>query len=422
MPIDRPTSNLLNDWLAYIDTINSKSILLGLDRVRQVKELCNLNPTFNIILVAGTNGKGSSCKFLESILSHAGFKVGCYTSPHLFNFNERININKKPLSDDLIVDSIKFIDDCRGKILLTYFEITTLAAMNLMIKANVDIAILEVGLGGRHDAVNVFEPEISIITSVSLDHQEYLGDTVEKIGYEKAGIFRENKNAIINIDNPPNSILKYAKDINADISLIDTDYKIKCHHKNFDYIGAKKNIVELPYPNIQGLHQITNVAGVLRCIEILSDQLDIRKEAIVNGLLNCKLKGRIEITSKNPFIIADVAHNPEAALSLNNFIYKSKNKGKVYAVFSVLEDKSIEDIVTPFIELVDEWHISKINSIRARPTIEILNTIRSIKDDALIYTSDNLHKAYMNAYEKSSVDDNIVVFGSFYTVSECLIR
>jgi dihydrofolate synthase / folylpolyglutamate synthase len=422
VPIERPTSNLLNDWLAYIDTINSKSILLGLDRVRQVKELCNLNPTFNIILVAGTNGKGSSCKFLESILSHAGFKVGCYTSPHLFNFNERINIDKKPLSDDLIVDSIKFIDDSRGKISLTYFEITTLAAMNLMIKANVDIAILEVGLGGRHDAVNVFEPEISIVTSVSLDHQEYLGDTVEKIGYEKAGIFRKNKNAIINIDNPPNSILKYAKDINADISLIGNEYKIKCHHKNFDYIGAKKIIVELPYPNIQGQHQITNIAGVLRCIEILSDQLDIRKEAIVNGLLNCNLKGRIEITSKNPYIIADVAHNQEAALSLYNFIYKSKKKGKVYAVFSVLEDKSIEDIVAPFMELVDEWHISKINSLRARPTIEILNIIKSIKDDALIYTSDNLHKAYMNAYDKSSVDDNIVVFGSFFTVSECLIR
>ena len=180
--------------------------------------------------------------------------------------------------------------------------------------------------------------------------------------------------------------------------------------------------MELPYPNIQGQHQITNIAGVLRCIEILSDQLDIRKEAIVNGLLNCNLKGRIEITSKNPYIIADVAHNQEAALSLYNFIYKSKKKGKVYAVFSVLEDKSIEDIVAPFMELVDEWHISKINSLRARPTIEILNIIKSIKDDALIYTSDNLHKAYMNAYDKSSVDDNIVVFGSFFTVSECLIR
>jgi len=422
VPIDRPKTNLLNDWLTYIDSINSKSISLGLDRVKQVKELCNLNPTFPVILVAGTNGKGSSCKFLESILFSAGFNVGCYTSPHLFNFNERITINKNPLSDALIVDSIKFIDDSRAKILLTYFEITTLAAMNLMIKANVDIAILEVGLGGRHDAVNVFEPEISLITSVSLDHQDYLGDTVEEIGYEKAGIFRKNKHAIINIDNPPNSVLAYAKSVNANTSIIGTDYRINCNHKAFDYIGTKKNIAELPYPNAKGRHQIKNVAGVLRCIELLSTNLDIKKEAILNGLLDCHLKGRIEIISQNPFVVADVAHNPEAALCLYNLVSQFKNKGKVYAVFSVLEDKSIENIIAPFLELVDEWHISEIKSPRATPTIEILNTIRSFKGNALIYTSDNLNEAYMNAYEKSSLDDNILVFGSFYTVSECLIR
>lgn len=421
MPIDRPTSNSLNEWLAYIDSINSKSISLGLDRVKLVKDICNLNPNFPIILVAGTNGKGSSCKFLESILCSSGFNVGCYTSPHIFNFNERISINKKLLSDELIVDSIKFIDDSRGNISLTYFEITTLAAMNLMIKGKVDIAILEVGLGGRHDAVNVFDPEISLITSVSLDHQDYLGDTVEEIGYEKAGIFRKNKNAIINIANPPNSVLAYAMDINANISTIGTNYKINCNHKDFDYIGVKKNIVKLPYPKALGSHQIRNVAGVLRCIELLRAQFDIKNEAIVDGLLGFNLKGRIEIISQKPFVVADVAHNPEAALSLCNFISKSKNKGKVYAVFSVLEDKSIEGIIAPFVELVDEWHISKIKSPRARPTFEILNTIKSYKDDALIYTSDNLKKAYMNAYEKSSLDDNIVVFGSFYTVSECLI-
>ena len=422
MPIDRPTSNSLNDWLAYIDSINSKSISLGLDRVKKVKELCNLNPTFPVIIVAGTNGKGSSCKFIESILSSAGLNVGCYTSPHIFNFNERISINKKLLCDDQITDSIKFIDGSRGKILLTYFEVTTLAAMNLMIKANVDIAILEVGLGGRHDAVNVFEPEISLITSVSLDHQDYLGDTVEEIGYEKAGIFRKNKHAIININNPPNSVVSYAKDINADISIIGTNYKINCNKKTFDYIGEEKRIMGLPYPKVQGIHQTSNVAGVLRCIELLSAQLDIKKEAIADGLLECTLKGRIEIISQNPFVVVDVAHNPEAALSLYNFISQSKNKGRVYAVFSVLDDKSIENIIAPFVELVDEWHISKIKSPRARPTTEILNAIKSHKADALVYMSDNLHEAYMNAYEKSALDDNIVVFGSFYTVSECLIR
>jgi dihydrofolate synthase / folylpolyglutamate synthase len=422
VPIDPPLSNSLNDWLEYIDSINPKTISLGLDRVKKIKDLCNLNPDFPLIIVAGTNGKGSCCKFLESILYQAGFNVGCYTSPHLFNFNERISINKKLLSSDLIVDSIKYIDDSRENILLTYFEITTLAAMDLMIKENVDIAILEVGLGGRHDAVNVFEPEISLITSISLDHQDYLGDTVEKIGYEKAGVFRKNKHAIINFDNPPSSVLGYANDISANVSIIDTDYKINCKHENFDYIGTDRSEVELPYPSIQGLHQLRNIAGVLRCIELLKINFDIKKEAIVNGLLECNLRGRLEILSQNPFVVVDVAHNPEAALCLYNFISKYKNKGRVCAVFSILEDKSIKDIVGLFINLVDEWHISKINSKRAMPTTKIINAIRSCKRDAIIYNSDNLQEAYMNAYEKSSLNDNIIVFGSFYTVSECLIQ
>ena len=323
MPIDSPLSNSLNDWLEYIDSINSKSISLGLDRVKKVKEICNLNPDFPVIIVAGTNGKGSSCKFLESILYYAGFKVGCYTSPHLFNFNERISINK---------------------------------------------------------------------------------------------------DAIINFDAPPNSVLEYAKKISANVSIIDTNYKINCKHKTFDYIGEEESIVDLPYPKIHGLHQLRNITGVLRCIELLRVNLEIKKEAIIDGLLGVNLRGRAEIISQNPFIVVDVAHNPEAALSLYNVISKSRNKGKLRAVFSILKDKSIKDVIKLFVDIVDEWHISKINSARAMPTIEIINAIKSYRSDALIYSSDNLHGAYMNACEKTSLNDNIVVFGSFYTVSECLIK
>jgi dihydrofolate synthase/folylpolyglutamate synthase len=291
-----------------------------------------------------------------------------------------------------------------------------------MIKANVDIAILEVGLGGRHDAVNVFEPEISLITSISLDHQDYLGNTVEEIGYEKAGVLRKNKDAIINFDAPPNSVLEYAKKISANVSIIDTNYKINCKHKTFDYIGVEESIVDLPYPKIHGLHQLRNITGVLRCIELLRVNLEIKKEAIIDGLIDVNLRGRAEIISQNPFIVVDVAHNPEAALSLYNVISKSRNKGKLRAVFSILKDKSIKDVIRLFVDIVDEWHISKINSTRAMPTIEIINAIKSYRSDALIYSSDNLHGAYMNAYEKTSLNDNIVVFGSFYTVSECLIK
>lgn len=417
---NQPTSNILSDWLSYIDLINPKTIELGLDRARQVKERCHLNPTFPIIIVGGTNGKGSSCKFLESILHRAGYKVGCYTSPHLYNFNERISINTTPLSDDLIIESIKHIDNNRKDILLTYFEITTLAAINLMIEENIDIAILEVGLGGRYDAVNVFEPHISLLTSVGLDHQDYLGETLEEIGYQKAGIFRTSKDAVINISNPPLSVINYANEIGAKISAIKNDYKIELQKKSFDYISLGTHISDLAYPSLLGSHQIHNIAGVLRCIELLPSNFVVKKQAIEEGLIACKLSGRMEIINQKPFVLADVAHNPEASLNLYNFLYKSKGKGKLYAVFSILSDKNIDGVIAPFLEIVDEWYISKIQSARAKPLMEIVQSIKNFKPEATINICDDLKSAYLNAFEKCSLNDNIVVFGSFYTVYECL--
>jgi dihydrofolate synthase / folylpolyglutamate synthase len=422
VPIERPESNLLSEWLIYIDSINAKSIELGLDRVRRVKESCNLNPNFPVIIVAGTNGKGSSCKLLESILFEAGYKVGCYTSPHIYSFNERICINKTSLEEDLIVSSIKFIDENRNNIPLTYFEITTLAAMNLMIKSNVDIAILEVGLGGRYDAVNVFEPQISLLTSVGIDHQDYLGDTLEEIGYQKAGIFRSNKDAIVNLDNPPSSVLGYAEEIKANVSIKGIDFRVERKKDSFDYFGSGTHIADLPYPYLLGAHQIDNATGVLRCIELLPQHFNIKKKSIENGLVSCELPGRIEIIAQHPMVLADVSHNPEASLKLFNFLSEFKNNGKVYAVFSILSDKNIEGVIAPFLNLVDEWFIATINSSRARPAGEIQQSIKNEKPDAVIHIKDNLKEAYQNAFEKSLLNDNIVLFGSFYTVSECLTK
>ena len=211
---DKPTNKAsLASWLSYIEEIHFNQIDLGLERVLQVKEKAGINPDFPIILVGGTNGKGSTCAFIESILNESNLKVGCYTSPHFINFNERIRINKNEASDNKIVDALNYLENKRENISLTYFELTTLAAVEVFIKERVDIAILEVGLGGRLDAVNIFNPIISIITSVSLDHQNYLGDTIEAIAHEKAGIFRPKKPAIINYKNPSPSLVAIAKKI-----------------------------------------------------------------------------------------------------------------------------------------------------------------------------------------------------------------
>ena len=415
-------SSSLSEWLTYIDEISPKKINLDLGHILKANKHLGIKPNFPIILVAGTNGKGSTCAFLESIFTQAKYKVGCYTSPHLFEFNERIKINQIPCSDQDISKAINFIDKNKKKELLTYFEVTTLAAVNIFCENKIDLAILEVGLGGRLDAVNIFDPDISIITSIALDHQDYLGTSIEEIAFEKSGILRSNKHSIINSRTGVDTIIEYGKKINTNLSLVGVDYSVFEDKGGLTYQSKDLSLSELPYPNLVGEKQIENLGGALRAIELMSKSFNVTKDDVGSGIVNTNLKGRMEIFSLNPLILLDVAHNEESAIALYNFASKKKNNGKVLAVFSILADKSIESVISPFINLVDEWYISTIDHPRALSAEEIKVIIDKQKENAKICIFSNLQTAYKNARKNIAANDNIIVFGSFFTVAQVNLR
>ena len=391
---------------------------MGLERVRDVKNLAGINPNFLIIAVGGTNGKGSVCSFLETIYSKAGYSVGCYSSPHLYKFNERIKVNLEQITDEIILESLDFIQEKQKTIELTYFEITTLAAMDIFIKENIDICIMEVGLGGRLDAVNIFDSEISIITSVGIDHQDFLGDTIEEIAYEKAGICRKNKHAVLNFEKIPKSMIDYLNNISASLSIINDDYSFDIDAKGYNYISQNKTISGLPLPFLKGDKQLSNLAGALRAINLLERKFPVSLDAIKEGITETRIKGRIEVLSKQPFIVADVAHNTDASINFYNFIKQSKSSGKLYAVFSILENKDITEVLLPFIGIVDEWFISEINDSRTQK-IEIISTaIKKHNKQSIVKKYVNLRQAYNEAFKKCRLDDNIIIYGSFHTVTE----
>ena len=313
-------SDSLDEWLDFIDQITIDEIELGLDRVRQAYKNLNIKQSFPIVMVGGTNGKGSTCAFLESIYYGASYKVGSYSSPHFFKFNERVRINKTACSDKVIVNALSRVNEARKNIPLTYFEMTTLAAMLIFVESDIDIAIMEVGLGGRLDAVNIFDPEVSLITSVSIDHQEFLGDSIEKIFKEKVGIFRENKNAILNFGSQEAFIKNFKGASKALVSQINYDYFIKEDGSKIDFYGQTKNFLNLPLPKLFGKTQLQNLSGALRVIELIYKKYPITKSSLKKGIKKTDIIGRLHCINKNPFIILDVAHNEESAESLNQFL------------------------------------------------------------------------------------------------------
>ena len=393
---------------------------MGLDRVGRVKNSLNIEPKFPIITVGGTNGKGSVCAFLEEIYSKAGYSVGCYTSPHLFKFNERIKINLEQVNDETILKSLNLVNTKKKSTELTYFEITTLAAMNIFIEKKIDIAILEVGLGGRLDAVNIFDPDLSIITSIGMDHQEFLGGTIKEIAREKSGICRPNKHAILNFENIPKSMINELNKLNASLSILNDDYSYKSTSENYNFKSVNILMNDLPLPNLKGKNQLTNLAGCLRAVNLLQNKLPVRLGAIKEGIKDARIDGRLQILSNEPYIVADVAHNTDAALNLYDFISTSKRAGKVYAVFSILENKDIKKVLMPFINIVDEWFVSEINDSKAQKIDIIITTLKKYNKKVVINKFNNLNQAYKNAYKKCNLNDNIIIYGSFFTVSESM--
>jgi len=410
----------LTDWLGYIESIHPSTIDLTLERIKIVIERLNLDISFPILTVGGTNGKGSTCSILESIYREAGYKVACYTSPHFLNFNERIKIQTLAVSDEVICEAFSRIESAREDVTLTYFEYGTIAAMIIFSEAHVDVAILEVGLGGRLDAVNVFDADCAIVTTVDLDHMDYLGHTREAIGFEKAGIYRTEKTSICGDFDPPQSLIKHAELIHADLKIIGKDFGYEAHHDSFDFLIDSTFVMNLPLPKLQGDFQLANATNALMAVKAMEDKLPLTEISIQKGITLTLLPGRFQEVKKMPSLILDVAHNQQAARSLSHNLKTHVVPGKTIAVFSILKDKDIFGVINELNLDIDDWFIAEIQNERAASIENISNTIQKINPSAHIEAFKNIQEAYQFASKEVTRNDRIIVFGSFFTVADIM--
>lgn len=408
----------LHDWLSWQEGLHLSAIDLGLDRIRIVAERLNLlTPSFKIFTVAGTNGKGSTVAMLDSILRTDGYSTGVYTSPHIIRYNERIQYNGSQASDELICQAFADIDQARGKVSLTYFEFGTLAAMLIFQQQKVDVAVLEVGLGGRLDAANLWDADVAVITSIGIDHVAWLGNDREKIGFEKAGIMRAGKPVICGDPVPPKSIAKHAKSINADLIQYDEHYQWQRDSSGWSYQYSNLNYQHLPLPALQGDVQVQNAATAITAL--IASDLNITETGIRQGLQNTVLMGRLQQVQDEPEVLLDVAHNAHAAKELANYLRNHKKAGKTRAVFSILADKDIEDVVSHLSDVVDEWYVSAVNDPRAMSATSIMQALQ--KMECTVSGSYNtIDKAMDQALKQSRAKDRVVIFGSFLVISEVI--
>lgn len=414
----------LDDWLLYLEKLHPSAIDMGLGRVKKVSDALGLTPEFPVITVAGTNGKGSVCAMLESILGHASYRVGCYTSPHLLHYSERIRVDRHAVTDEVLCDVFTKIESVRESIqvTLTYFEFGTLAAMMIFMQAQADVAILEVGLGGRLDAVNIFDTDCAILTSVDLDHMDYLGSTREVIGQEKIGIFRSNKPAICAEQDIPGNLFLKMSETGAILHCIDRDFSYTQDGLYWRYEGISGHRYNLPLPALKGNYQLKNASAVLAALEAMEEILPVPVNAIRCGLTEVTLTGRFQIISARPAIILDVAHNPAAARKLSANLEAMPVKGCTYAVVGMLKDKDMVGTVQALKSNVDYWLVAGLKVARGATGDEMLQVLKragiEVQDRAHLFES--IRNAYAYAREHAMSNDRICVFGSFHTVSAVL--
>lgn len=423
---NKQSAKNLTQWLSYIESLHPKSIAMGLDRVNGMIARLQLHPKFTIITVAGTNGKGSTCAMLAQIYQNAGYQVACYSSPHLLRYNERVRVNGLEASDAALCKAFEAVEAARCSantppIALTYFEVGTLAALWHFMQAGVDVAILEVGLGGRLDAVNAFEPDCAIVTSVDLDHQEFLGDTRELIGVEKAGIYRPSIAAICGDANPPNSLVAFAQQVQADFKCLDQHFDVALVDARHWRYSDGKVAYTLPLPALQGAYQLSNAACAITAVEALQARLPVSITAMDNAMRQVGLAGRFQTILNAPHVILDVAHNPHAARALaDNLRLSHMHTGKTIAVFAMLADKDIQGVVAAVKDEIDVWYVANIDHLRGARAADLAKIITTIMPDAKVLSFENANNAFQQAYIDASDSDKIIVFGSFFTVSSIM--
>ena len=419
---NRRLMKTLDDWLAHCEQLHPKTIDMGLDRVRAVAERMGLRFDCPVFTVAGTNGKGSTCAMLEAILTQAGFRTGLFTSPHLVRFEERCRIRGQNVDASDLVAAFARVESARAEISLTYFEFTTLAILDTLARAGLDAVILEVGLGGRLDAVNIIDTDCAIITSIDIDHAELLGDTREKIGFEKAGILRTGRPAIVSDPVPPQSVIDRATEIGADLWLLGRDFNYSGDKQQWAWAGRGRRYAGLAYPALRGANQLINASGVLAALTAMRQQLPVTAQAVRNGLALVDLPGRFQVVPGQPALVLDVAHNPHsvAALALN--LDAMGFYPTTHAVFGAMADKDLTPMLQRMDPLVDRWYFTDLPTPRAaggaalQAAWQALTQRKDASSAVFSQPLDALHAAAA----KAQAADRIVVFGSFYTVGGVL--
>ncbi|WP_269533313.1 bifunctional tetrahydrofolate synthase/dihydrofolate synthase [Chitinimonas sp. BJYL2] len=413
-------SDSLQEWLAYLERLHATAIDMGLARVAEVASRMELKPAFPVITVGGTNGKGSTCAMLAAVYRAAGYRVGAYASPHLIHYNERVCIDLQPADDAAIVSSFRAVEAARGDISLTYFEFGTLAAMHQFMATGVDVAVLEVGLGGRLDAVNVFEPDVAAVVSVDLDHQSYLGDTREAIGFEKAGIYRAGKVAFCADPHPPRSLLDHAANIGADLQVIGKDFGYTNETTQWRWRGRNGQKPGLPFPALRGAFQLGNASLVIAILDALNARLPVSIGALKRGLLEVSLPGRFQVLPGRPSIVLDVAHNPHAAAALAQNLANQGFFPTTHAIFSGLADKDVAGIVALLKDQIDVWHIAQLDVPRAASADDIARQIVASGAPGRVQVYPDVAEAYAAARRAAGENDRIAAFGCFKVVADML--
>jgi dihydrofolate synthase/folylpolyglutamate synthase len=420
------TLNTLEDWLAYCEQLHPKTIDMGLERVRAVAQRMEIRFDCPVITVAGTNGKGSTCAMLEAILLQAGYRTGVFTSPHLVHFEERLRLKGDPVSAIDLVAACARVERARGlndaEISLTYFEFTTLAILDVMSRSGLDVVILEVGLGGRLDAVNIIDTDCAIITSIDLDHMELLGTDREAIGYEKAGIMRTGRPVIVSDPMPPQSVLDRALEVGADLWRVGEDFNVSGDKQQWGWAGRGRRYSGLAYPALRGANQLVNAAGVLAALAALRERLPVTAQAVRNGFAFVELPGRFQIIPGQPTLVLDVAHNPHSVAALAANLDAMGYFPTTHAVFGAMADKDLAPMLARVNPLIDRWYFTDLPTPRAASaaTLQTRWQAQNTRKEASSNAFADPMQALQAAIAAADPTDRIVVFGSFYTVGGVL--
>lgn len=418
----------LASWLELLEQRHADAIQLGLERVQLVRDAMKCSTDAVVLTVGGTNGKGSVCAMLEAILTAAGFSVGVYTSPHLLRYTERVRLNGREADEARLALAFDAVERARGDVPLTYFEHGTLAAWQMFCDEALDVIVLEVGLGGRLDAVNIFDADCAIVTSVAMDHMEYLGDTRERIGFEKAGIFRSGCPAVCGDPMPPSSLLEHARDIGTSLWVSGRDFGFGGDRQQWGYWryesppgqGALIRRGGLAYPSLRGANQLLNAAAVLTALDLLRERIPVSMQAVRQGLMLVELPGRFQVLPGRPSVVLDVAHNPQAAGVLAENLSNMGFYPETWAVLGMRSDKDVEGVVERVKGRVDHWLLASLPGARGLSANALAERLAGLGIDAKGRCFESPAAAFDAARAAADAADRIIVFGSFLTVAEVL--